>query len=189
MTRLLLASIVLATTFGAAQPASAQHWCLSIWDKFCAEYHENKCWPEPYIEPDRAATMAPLDMMVAAGWRRQNLLGAAHFDRETNELTEAGRRKVYAILTQNPLQHRTVFLSRDIDPQLTSQRLRSVREFTGTFEEGKLAAVETTHLQYEGRPAEVVDSVNVRFYESQPVPALPAAGMSMIASTKLGRPS
>jgi len=139
-------------------------------------YHRNELWPWPYICPDRVAVREPFCIMVNNGWRRQNLLGPHHFNARANELTTAGELRVHWIMTQAPPERRQIFIERALVADVTQQRLATAREYAAQVAlDGQLPQVMETHLVSEGRPASVVDSVNVRFQESMPPPMLPAA--------------
>jgi hypothetical protein len=122
----------------------------------------------------------PFCLMVSNGWRRQNLLGAHHFNDTSNELTTAGELRVRWIMTQVPGDRRTIFIERDVDPAVTAQRMATARSYIAQVgaPDNQLAQVVETHLISEGRPASVVDATNVRFQESMPPPTLPAATAS-----------
>lgn len=139
-------------------------------------YRQNADWPWPYVCPDRTAARAPFNLMVQNGWRRQNLLGAHHFTRDGEQLTTAGELKVRWIMTQAPPDHRNVFVERAVNPTVTTHRVASARQYADKVAmAGERPVVEETYLMSEGRPASLVDAVNVRFQESMPPPVLPAA--------------
>lgn len=139
-------------------------------------YHRNKAWPWPYVCADRIAVREPFCLMIDNGWRRQNLLGPHHFNATASQLTSAGELRVRWILTQAPAERRSIFVERDIQPDITAQRLATVREYAAQMAiDDQPAQVFETHLISEGRPAELVDKTNVRFQESMRAPVLPAA--------------
>ena len=139
-------------------------------------YHENKAWPWPYQCPDRIAVREPFNLMIQSGWRRQNLLGAHHFNPETNQLTTAGELRVQWILTQAPPEHRGIFVEHSINPDTNAQRMAAVRDYASRVAmNGQSPQIEETYLVSEGRPAAVVDATNVKFMQSMPAPVLPAA--------------
>ena len=72
MFRSAIAVLFLGIVLGAASTAKAQ-WA-SLWTNAYTDYRRNVEWPEPFLQPDRAATMMPFSLMIANGWRRQNLL-------------------------------------------------------------------------------------------------------------------
>lgn len=175
MRRTILAILAFSVVIGGAPSA----WAV-VFDQTSyyvkRGYHRNKVWPWPYICPDRMAVREPFDIMVENGWRRQNLLGEYHFNPQTTGLTKAGELKVQWILTQAPPSHRTVFVERSVDPTVTASRMAAAREYaTQISVDGPAPQIAETYLVSEGRPASVVDDINVRFQESAMPPVLPAA--------------
>lgn len=147
-------------------------------------YRQNKVWPWPYVCADRLAVREPFCVMVNNGWRRQNLLGPHHFTENSAQLTTAGELRVRWIMTQAPGERRTIFIERDVDPAVTASRLATARNYASQVStDGQIAQVVETHLISEGRPAAVVDATNVRFQESLPPPALPAATVGLEGSS------
>jgi hypothetical protein len=139
-------------------------------------YHMNQMWPWPFQCADRIAVREPFCIMVNNGWRRQNLLGAHHFNPGTNQLSTAGQLRVQWIMTQAPPDRRSIFIERTIDPETNNQRLVAVRDYgIKVSTDGHEPMVEETYLMTEGRPAAVVDATNVNFLKSMPPPVLPAA--------------
>jgi hypothetical protein len=137
-------------------------------------YHVNERWPWPYTCPDRIAVREPFSIMVNNGWRRENLIGVHHFNPTTNELTPAGQLRVQWIMTQAPAERRDIFVERDLSPESNTQRLAAVRDYAAKVAiDGHVPQVQETHLISEGRPAAVVDAVNVNFMKSMPPPVLP----------------
>ena len=147
-------------------------------------YHQNKQWPWPYICADRIAVHEPFCIMVNNGWRRQNLLGAHHFNEDATKLTTAGELRVRWILTQAPPERRTIFVERDLNPTVTAERLAAARDYASqVIIDGGAPVVVESNLISEGRPASLVDATNVRFQESMPVPALPATSVGISTGT------
>lgn len=179
MRHAIIAAIVIAC---GASHASADCFDTMRWYIKCG-YRQNADWPWPYVCPDRTAAREPFAIMVQNGWRRQNLLGAHHFAPDGEKLTTAGELKVRWILTQAPAAHRDIFVVRDIDPAITAHRVATARQFGQKVAiDGRTPLVEETYLMCEGRPATMVDAVNVRFQESMPPPVLPAsAGADSLA--------
>lgn len=137
-------------------------------------YRKNVLWPYPDICPDRGHVRAPFNLMVQNGWRRQNLLGEHHFSATTGELTTAGQLKVHWVMTQAPEQYRQVFVERSLDPEVTAKRVAAARAYAAEVAlDGQTPMVRDTHLISEGRPAALVDFINVSFQESMPHPVLP----------------
>jgi hypothetical protein len=152
-------------------------------DHFVDEVHigfwRNMCWPKPFVYPDRKAAFAPMDIMANNGWRRNNLLGAHHFEAQTASLNESGKLRVQWILTQAPIHRRTIFVERSFEsPVETGRRIEAAQQYAATVSpEGTIQVVDT-HIKAEGRSAVDVDSTNVRFRESAPAPILPEASAS-----------
>jgi hypothetical protein len=183
MRRTLLAALI-PTIFCSFVPKAQAVWVDETAHYVKHGYHQNVCWPWPYVCPDRIAVREPFCLMINNGWRRQNLLGPHHF-KSANELTTAGELRVHWIMTQAPPERRTIFVERALDPQLTEQRLATVREYAARVAlDGQLPQVADTHLVSEGRPAAVVDATNVRFHESMPPPVLPAVVGTAGSSTE-----
>ena len=166
---------VALTILTVNQPTAAAGW-HEFWDSVKRDYRRNHYWPHPFIEPDRQHIRSPIAVMEANGWRRQNMLGSHHFDPETSKLTKAGQLKVRWILTQAPLHRRSIFVERGVSELVTTARIDAV-EITAMaiLPAGAFPDVQDTHLVYEGRRAENVDSTLRRFNASQPAPVLPAA--------------
>ena len=174
MRRIILA--ILAFLVVISGPASA--WAV-VFDSTSyymkRGYRRNVCWPWPYVCPDRMAVREPFGIMIANGWRRQNLLGDYHFNAQGTGLTKAGELKVQWIMTQTPPDRREIFVERAFDPSTTASRLAAARDYASQISfDGQAPQVAETYIVSEGRPASVVDSINVRFQESAPPPVLPA---------------
>jgi hypothetical protein len=137
-----------------------------------AAFHDNILWPNQYIGPAQRGICQSFDLMTRNGWRRHNLLGPAHFQRNGTELSEAGRLKVQWILTQAPASRRTIFIERSGDAEVMAQRLESVQTIASNMSAGS-ADVQETDLRDWGRPAAAVDAVFTGFSANQMIPALP----------------
>jgi hypothetical protein len=135
-------------------------------------------WPEPFLQPDRNATMAPFAIQTANGWRRQNLLSDYHFDEVTNQLTLAGETKLRYILTQMPPTRRTVFVQQGLSANVTRTRLLAVeRASSKMVPEGMVANVVESNLPNDGWPASDVDAVTRKFNATRPDPRLTPSSM------------
>ena len=171
---------VLALTVGLLASTSAIQQAQAFWPDYMEHKlarmnqtrQQNVMWPYPYVCPEREWTRRPFDIMVQNGWRQQNLLGAHHFEPESNKLTRAGELKVRWILTQAPEIRRQVFVERDIDPAITEERLTAAQEFAQVAAiNGETPVVTDTHIVSHGRAAESVDLVN-RSYQENMLPAV-----------------
>jgi hypothetical protein len=142
-------------------------------------YYVNEMWPWPYVCPDRIAVREPFGIMVNNGWRRENLLGAHYFNPETNQLNAAGELRVKWIMTQEPPQRRNIFVERELDATVNSQRIAAIRDYAvKVAPDSRAPQIAETNLMSEGRPAAIVDFTNTKFQQSMPIPALPAAQSS-----------
>lgn len=175
MLRLGSIVLVLSVFLGTASTAQAQ-W----FDKFCANFkrdaHRNAMWPEPFLQADRQATMAPFAIQVANGWRRQNLMSDYHFQEGTVQLTLAGESKLRYILTQMPPARRTIFVQQALTADETAARIQAVeRASSRMVPPGMVAQVVESNLPNEGWSAEDIDAVTRKFNASRPDPRLPAS--------------
>ena len=167
-------AIVWTLMFSAA-PAKAQ-WFANFWSGVHRDYHRNKDWPEQFLRADREAVTVPLGLMVANGWRRQNLLSDYHFNDDAPQLNQAGELKVQFILTQMAPQRRTIFVQRGSSPDVTATRMAVVqRTAERILPPGHLADVVESDLPNYGWPAEEVDSVSRKWQSSRPDPRIKSA--------------
>lgn len=140
----------------------------------------NKCWPAPFLVPDRIAGRAPFAVMINNGWRLQNTLSDDHFDSNTGMLNEAGELKVRDILTYSPPEHRTVFVLQARDEEATTARNRSVSEFVSHIPVvSSVPLVAQTSIRPRTAPAEYVNTIGTKFQETIPDPRLPAMTSGM----------
>jgi hypothetical protein len=173
MRRTLLLAVVCLTSVGSEQAARAVFFDEGA-HYVKRGYHANQMWPWPYQCPDRIAVREPFCLMVNNGWRRQNLLGAHHFNPDSNQLTTAGELRVQAIMTQAPIDRRNIFIERSLNADMNAARLTAVRDYAAKVStDGQTPLVEQTYLISEGRPAAVVDATNVKFMQAMPAPVLP----------------
>jgi hypothetical protein len=150
----------------SVQPAEAQF--------FRKVFRRNNCWPQPFIIPDRVAVRTPFAIQVNKGWSVQNTLHDEHFDTETGMLNEAGELKVRDILTESPVDHRTVYVLRARKPDLTAARHQSVAEFASKItENGEVPQIAETGVRPRTSPADYINTIGTRYAESTPDPRLP----------------
>ena len=166
----LAALLSLAVVGQTAQAAN-------LFKTFTRDFRRNNCWPEPFTQPDRIAVRAPLALMVHNGWRLQNTLSDHHFNEETAQLNEAGELKVQEVLTEAPAQFRTLFVLRDVDPEVTANRLKSVEESAGRLAmEGDSPSVIPVGTKPRGWSADDIDATGRKYRASMPEPRLPERG-------------
>jgi hypothetical protein len=125
-----LAVLCFAAPAGAGVVSSALEGVEAVARSVARDIKRRNCWPEPFDAPDRYAVRSPFGVMVDNGWRRQNLLGDYHFVDQGGELTEAARIKIRWIVTEAPVQHRTIYVQAASNPQLTAARIDSVQQLT-----------------------------------------------------------
>jgi len=139
----------------------------------------NQMWPSQYVPAARRSVQSAYEIMINNGWRRQNLLGAYHFNPNSNELTEAGKLKVKWILSQAPQHRRSIFVERGADPSRTAARVASINDWASNMRPSVgTVDINDTHIVAEGHPASAVDHIFVGFQTNQPAPVLPAATTS-----------
>ena len=156
-------------TLGSVGQVSAD--CFGI----VTDTKRRNCWPDPFLCPDRATVCAPFAIMVANGWRRQNMLGEFHFQPETGQLTEAGRLKVRWILTSGPREHRLVYVHMADTSNETSARVAAVLNWAAQIAPNDVPPVLTTSISDDGWPADQVDLIGRKFQALTPLPRLPAS--------------
>lgn len=157
-----------------AAPAAAGDGllCELIGKDFC----RRNSWPYPYICQDVASVRAPMAVQAANGWERQNLLADHYFDPITQQLNEAGRRKVQWILLDAPDERRIVFVHRTVSIDETHQRVAAVRNYMAELGPGvPTASVVVSTIPADGTSATRVDWVNRKFITVLPEPKLPEA--------------
>jgi hypothetical protein len=156
----------------SAAPAEAQ-WFTNFWDGMRTGYRRNKMWPEPFLQADRESANLPFSIMVANGWRRQNLLSDYHFNDGNQQLNQAGAMKLRFILTQMPPQRRTIFVQQGLTNDVTAVRIRMAqKEAAKILPPGYLADVVESDLPNDGWPADEIDAVAKSFQKSRPEPRL-----------------
>jgi hypothetical protein len=161
----------LAAWIGSA-PVRAGGWD-DFWCGCKADYEFNNQWPKPFIDYDRQAAVAPYNVMIANGWQRQNLIGENFFDEDTKQLTSAGIHQIHSLLLESPAEHRVIFVSRDLSPERTKNRLDQVQQALAAMLPGEpLPAVVVSNMQAEGRSAQMVDKEQTLYSSSAPQPRI-----------------
>jgi hypothetical protein len=178
MSRCVLLFLVVWAVFTSAAPAQAQ-WFENFKQNFKRDFRRNTMWPEPFLQPDRNAVMAPFAIQTANGWRRENLISGYHFDEANGQLTLAGESKLRFILTQMPPTRRTVFVQQGDLAETTEVRMRAVeRASQRIVPPGMMAQVVQSNLPDAGWPAADIDAVTRKFIATTPDPRLPSGGIS-----------
>ena len=126
LVRFLTAVGTVCIILGSATQVSAECWLTCFVKGIVRDVKERQIWPEQYRPIDKASAVAPFPTMIENGWRRQNMLVAAHFDANSNQLTEAGQNKIRWILTSAPQQRRSIYVHVADSSEETSTRIASV---------------------------------------------------------------
>lgn len=155
-----------------AAPAKAD-W-HSFWERSHKDRLRNNCWPMPFQKADRNSVCQTLTAQLAKGWKRQNTLSAVYFDSETQELNEAGRRKLYAIVQSAPEEYRTIYVVRSMDPEATDVRLASIQTAsTQLFAGQPTPEVVPVGIAPRSWSAAYINNITTKEAASIPQPRLP----------------
>lgn len=161
-------------TFVAGNARADWH---EFWESVKLDTRRNRAWPEPFQTLDRRVTLSYFAAMQQKGWKLETTITNYHFDRETERLTEAGRRKIRWILTEAPPQRRTVYVLSSENEKITAVRIDSVqRAISQMVPRGPLPPVVRTDHAPRGASAVYVLGVHSRAEESRPNPTLPEGG-------------
>lgn len=178
MRQCLMTALLAATIVGVAGPAHAGGF-KKFWTSIATDYKRNNLWPQPWIGPDRSSVYAPMTVMVAKGWARQNMLHEEHFEPNSDELSEAGRMKVETILSITPPDYLAVYVPRAATPELTAQRIAHVQQFVAEQPDNDHPVqVVESRMRRNSYPADYVDQIDRAFRESTPEPRIPASAES-----------
>jgi uncharacterized membrane protein YgcG len=144
-------SILWAVLVACGASTSAHAGWHELWTEFDLHRRRSESWPEPFVLPDREAVRTPFRIMADNGWKQQNTMNEGFFDRETNELTVAGRAKLQRMLNELPPHRRQVYVLEGPTPQATTVRVTSVCKYLGELVPGQpLWPVMTTTVPAPG---------------------------------------
>jgi uncharacterized membrane protein YgcG len=144
-----------------------------FWHEVHIGWHRNNEWPHPFICADRNYAVSPFAVMIANGWQRQNLIGENYFEDGDKKLNSAGIERIRSILRQAPVEHRVLFVQRDLNEQVTNARLDLVQEAVASIQpKGPLPEVVISNMVPEGRSAEIVAAELNGYVKSPPMPRL-----------------
>jgi hypothetical protein len=144
-----------------------------FWHNVHLGWHRNNEWPEPFISADRGYAVAPFAAMIANGWQRQNLIGENYFDEGSKRLNNPGIERIRYILRQAPVEHRVLFVQRDLRDEVTNARIDLVQEAVASLQpKGPLPEVVASNMVVEGRSAELVTAELDGYRKSPPTPRL-----------------
>lgn len=179
-----IAGLVLLTVAAGSAQAG---WLKRVAKAWHTEFRRSLVWPEPFLQQDREAVWAPLTTMVYNGWRDQNTLTDEHFKEGTAELNQAGRNKVWHIVSRVPDQFRAVFVLQGESPESTAERIAHVQQVAAELStEAPPPEVFETQTAPDNWPADYVNAVEGKFIESTPAPRLPEVSGSSSSSSSSG---
>jgi uncharacterized membrane protein YgcG len=154
-------------------PAKAGDAWHDFWDEVHVGWHRNNEWPEPFSAADKHAAVAPFCVMIANGWQRQNLIGENYFDGGSKNLNNAGIERIRFILRQAPVEHRVVYVERDLNDEVTNMRVDVVQQAVAALQpKGPMPEVIVSNMVPEGRSAEMVAAEYKGYTTSAPTPRL-----------------
>jgi hypothetical protein len=140
------------------------------------DFLRSNYWPEPFNYTDRDAVRAPFAIMVHNGWQMQNTFGDYHFRPGSCELTEAAELKLKWVMTEAPMQQRTVYVERGETSAMTADRIKAVQVAAERLTvDGNIPPVLETSVQSRGWPADQIDATTRQWLNSVPAPRLPSA--------------
>lgn len=173
---MLRVSLFIVFSFLMTVPAMPVHadW-HSFWDRFHKDHQRNECWPMPFQKTDRLAVCQVLSTQLANGWVRQNTLSNVYFDQDTHALNEAGRRKLYSIVTTSPEHYRTIYVVQPMNPEAQQRRFESVAEaHTQLFGDLNEPEVVPVRIAPRSWSADYIDNISRKIDSSIPSPRLPS---------------
>jgi hypothetical protein len=143
-------------------------------DQFAADYDQNRLWPQPFSQADRAAIRPAFQQMIANGWKQQNLLSTPHFSPNQEQLTEAGKAKVRWVATQVPQPRRVLFVESPT-PAIGQRRIAAVQHYLESLQlEGSPPLVVPTTTAARFASGSELGAIHQKFHQSAPTPRLPA---------------
>ena len=155
-----------------AAPANAD------WHSFMQRSHKdrlrNNVWPMPFQKADRQSVCQTLSAQIAKGWQRQNTMSSVYFNPETQELNEAGRRKLFAIVQSAPQEFQTIYVVRSIDAAANERRIASIQEASSQlFANQGSPQIRTVSTPPRSWSGEYVNTITTQRNDSIPKPRLP----------------
>ena len=172
MLRISLFLLLGCLFFVPTSPAGAD-W-HSFWQRSHKDRLRNNCWPVPFRKADQDSVCRTLTMQLAKGWQRQNTLSNVYFDSDTQELNEAGRRKLFAIVQAAPEEYRTIYVVKSMNPVETEARMSSIRTAsTQLFAELPPPDIQTVGIAPRSWSADYINNITKKQAASLPQPRLP----------------
>ena len=144
-------------------------------EPFMHKYHRAHYWPLPYVCEDRNYVRQVLYQQTENGWTGYTTLYDHHFDVNTQELNQSGRRHLRWIAFHAPQEHRKAYVAEGYSPKDSQIRLANVRASLAALMPPEAGAppVMLRRAIAVGRPAEEVDEIRRAYLESIPIPRVP----------------
>jgi hypothetical protein len=142
-----------------------------FWHRCQTDFYRNNSWPEPFLSADKMAVRLPYCIMTDNGWKMQNTVGTFLFDRDTQQINQAGELLVKWIITQAPINRRAVFVLKGDTAADTNTRVQSVQTTLAKY--GCVVPVLLTDCEPAGWPAAYIDTITQRYDATIPSPRLP----------------
>ena len=128
----------------------------------------------PFQKADRISVCQTLTAQLAKGWKRQNTLSAVYFNPDTQELNEAGRRKLYAIVQASPQEYRTIYVVRSMNQEATEARVASLNKASNQLFAGQpTPEIVTVGVPPRSWSAEYINAITTKETATIPQPRLP----------------
>ena len=159
--------------YGQTGPNGGGGW-NQFWNRCHVDFNRNTAWPEPFLTADKYAVRTPWCIQTDNGWKMQNTIGTFLFDRDSQQINEAGDLLVKWILTQAPIHRRAVFVLKGDTAEATNARVRSVQAAVAKYSSGCVCPVLLTDTEPVGWPASYIDSITQHYDATIPNPRLPA---------------
>jgi hypothetical protein len=142
-----------------------------FWHRCQADFYRNNSWPEPFLTADKMAVRLPYCIQTDNGWKMQNTVGTYLFDRDSQQVNQAGELLVKWIITQAPINRRAVFVLKGDNAEATNARVQSVQRAIAKY--GCVVPVLLTDCEPAGWPAAYIDTITQRYDATIPSPRLP----------------
>lgn len=174
--KMLRVSLLLLFSFFFMMPTTEvkADW-HSFWDRVHLDRQRNNCWPMPFQKADRMAVCQTLSVQLAKGWKRQNTISDVYFNQDTQELNEAGRRKLWAIMSTSPEQYRTIYVVQSMNEDAQTRRKSSIElAAQQLFKNTPTPEIVPVRIAPRSWSADYIDNINRKVDSTIPAPRLPS---------------
>jgi|688.fasta_scaffold20865_3 hypothetical protein len=142
-------------------------------------YQRNQAWPQPFTCWDRTDYLSIWQQMYTSGLAYECTLCDSHFDPGTGRLNRLGERKLQVAMQNNPEWQRGVLVAPTRDPQLSNQRLETVRESVRQwYGDGYAAQVAFSNIVPEPASGARIQAINVGYGAAMQPPTINQSGGS-----------